>query len=346
MNWNDVLERSKTPAAPPRRVEKKDEEWKALLTPEQYRVTRQHGTERAFTGEYCEAHEPGIYACVCCGTELFDSTTKFESGTGWPSFTEPVQDNVIRYKLDNSWGMERVEVLCNVCDAHLGHVFPDGPRPSGLRFCINSASLKKTESQQGQAATQSADRSSTEAEPTESGHLETAVVGGGCFWCIEAYLDQLQGVHSVTSGYAGGHTDNPTYYAVCDGNTGHAEVVEVEFDPAVLSYTDLLRVFMIMHNPTTLNRQGADVGTQYRSIILTNSEEQARIAREVVQEFAPHFDKPIVTEIAPLQKFYPAELQHQDYYKNDPSKAYCQSVISPKLSKMREYFKGFLKTEG
>ncbi|RYY97007.1 MAG: peptide-methionine (R)-S-oxide reductase, partial [Chitinophagaceae bacterium] len=165
MNWNDVLDHSRKPATPDTRVEKTDAEWKALLTPEQYRVTRQHGTERAFTGEYCEAHAPGIYACVCCGTPLFDSTTKFESGTGWPSFTEPVKDNAIRYKLDNSWGMERVEVLCNTCDAHLGHVFPDGPRPSGLRFCINSASLRKTES-------------ADEATAASERPLETATVGG------------------------------------------------------------------------------------------------------------------------------------------------------------------------
>ena len=338
MNWNDVLEHSKKPLPAPRRVEKTKEEWKAQLTPEQYRVTREHGTERAFTGEYCEAHAPGIYACVCCGTELFDSTTKFESGTGWPSFTVPVREDVIRYKLDNSWGMQRVEVLCNVCDAHLGHVFPDGPPPSGLRFCINSASLKKTDLRQAQDDNANTDRSST-----ATGNLETATVGGGCFWCIEAYLDQLTGVHSVTSGYAGGHTENPDYRAVCNGDTGHAEVVQVEFDPNMISYSDLLKVFLIMHNPTTKNRQGADVGTQYRSIILTHNDRQAQIAKHVLEEMQPYYEKPIVTEIVPLEKFYPAELYHQDYYKNDPSKAYCQSVISPKLAKMREYFKGFLK---
>jgi peptide-methionine (R)-S-oxide reductase len=145
MNWNDVLQLSKANPKPDKKVTKTKEEWKALLTPEQYRVTREHGTERAFTGEYCELFVAGKYDCVCCGTPLFDSITKFESGTGWPSFTEPVKDNVIQYHKDTSWGMTRVEVLCNVCDAHLGHVFPDGPKPSGLRFCINSASLRKEE---------------------------------------------------------------------------------------------------------------------------------------------------------------------------------------------------------
>lgn len=130
---------------PPRRVEKTDEEWKQQLTPEQYQVARQSGTEQPFTGEYCEAHQPGLYACVCCGTELFNSEEKFESRSGWPSFTEPIQENTIKYIEDSSHGMQRIEVLCNVCDAHLGHVFPDGPPPTGLRYCVNSASLSLVE---------------------------------------------------------------------------------------------------------------------------------------------------------------------------------------------------------
>jgi peptide-methionine (R)-S-oxide reductase len=146
IDWKQVNRyAAKGNPAPPRRVEKSAEEWKQQLTSEQYQVTREHGTEQPFSGEYCEAHQPGLYACVCCGTELFDSQEKFESRSGWPSFTEPVEDNVIRYKEDFSYGMHRIEVLCNVCDAHLGHVFPDGPEPTGLRYCINSASLKLME---------------------------------------------------------------------------------------------------------------------------------------------------------------------------------------------------------
>ncbi|HVK96322.1 MAG TPA: bifunctional methionine sulfoxide reductase B/A protein [Flavisolibacter sp.] len=328
MNWKDVLNCAKNNPAPDRVVKKTVEEWKRLLTPEQFRVTRQHGTERPFSGEYCESHTPGIYACVCCGTELFDSTLKFDSGTGWPSFTEPVKQNVIRYDLDNSYGMQRVEVLCNICEAHLGHVFPDGPAPTGLRFCINSASLQKVE---------------VNSEKTDSKKLEAATMGGGCFWCIEAILDELEGVESVTSGYAGGTKENPTYQQVCTGTTGHAEVVQVSFNPKVISYADLIRVFLMMHNPTTLNRQGADFGTQYRSIILYHNAEQEKIAKAVIKEFQPHFEKPIVTEVVPLDVFYKAEEHHQQYYKKDPFKGYCQSVINPKLSKMREYFKDHLK---
>ncbi len=143
LKWIDVIRLStKGNLTPPQRIEKSEAEWKKILTEEQFQIARLKGTERAFTGEYCEAHAPGLYACVCCDTLLFDSTVKFESGSGWPSFTQAVQENVINYNKDSSYGMVRVEVMCNVCDGHLGHVFSDGPEPSGLRYCINSASIK------------------------------------------------------------------------------------------------------------------------------------------------------------------------------------------------------------
>lgn len=146
LKWNDVLQfAGKGNPVPPNRVVKTDAEWKDLLTDEEFYITRKKGTERAFTGEYCEAHDPGLYACRCCGTLLFDSSLKFESGTGWPSFTQPYTIDVVAYHKDVSFGMVRVEVTCNVCDAHLGHVFPDGPAPGGLRYCINSASIKLVE---------------------------------------------------------------------------------------------------------------------------------------------------------------------------------------------------------
>ena len=144
MNWNRIIEFAKKGGlAPGQSIQKSEQEWRTQLTHEQFRVTRQHGTERPFSGEYCESYDPGVYGCVCCGTSLFDSTEKFESGTGWPSFTQPLNDNSIKYIMDSSFGMVRIETLCNVCDAHLGHVFPDGPKPSGLRYCMNSVSLTK-----------------------------------------------------------------------------------------------------------------------------------------------------------------------------------------------------------
>lgn len=143
LNWNHVIKFANhgTPA-PERRVDKTEEEWKALLTPEQFRITRKKGTERAGSGALCHAYDAGKYSCICCGTELFDSTIKFNSGTGWPSFTQPIQENAVKYEKDTSFGMVRVEAMCNTCDAHLGHVFPDGPEPSGLRYCINSESIQ------------------------------------------------------------------------------------------------------------------------------------------------------------------------------------------------------------
>lgn len=143
LNWDDILNFSKngTPE-PTRRIEKTNEEWKSILTKEQYQVARLKGTERPGSGAFCESYEEGIYSCVCCGTELFNSTIKYSSGTGWPSFTQPIQENAIKYIGDYSFGMQRIEVLCNTCDAHLGHVFPDGPPPSGLRYCVNSVSIQ------------------------------------------------------------------------------------------------------------------------------------------------------------------------------------------------------------
>lgn len=143
LNWNDVIKYTNDGnPTPDRRVEKTEAEWKEILTPEQFRITRLKGTEAAHSGELCSAHEAGLYSCVCCGTELFDSTIKFESGTGWPSFTQPIKENNIKYDKDTAYGMVRVEVMCNTCDGHLGHVFPDGPAPSGLRYCVNSESIK------------------------------------------------------------------------------------------------------------------------------------------------------------------------------------------------------------
>ena len=175
--------------------------------------------------------------------------------------------------------------------------------------------------------------------------MEEATLGGGCFWCMEAVFDELRGVDKVVSGFSGGHVPNPSYERVCQGDTGHAEVVEVTFDPAVLSYRDLLRIFFTVHDPTTLNRQGDDVGTQYRSVIFTHSAEQARIAHEVIDEITSRhlFDRPVVTQIEPFKAFYPAEGYHQHYYADHRNQPYCTLVISPKVAKFRKEYADRLK---
>jgi len=170
---------------------------------------------------------------------------------------------------------------------------------------------------------------------------EIATLGGGCFWCLEAIYDQLKGVADVVSGYSGGHIENPNYKAVCSGTTGHAEVVQITFDPEVVSFKDLLAIFFTIHDPTTLNRQGADVGTQYRSVIYYHSQEQKNIAEKVIHDLDREalWSKPIVTEVSPFEIFYPAEDYHQEYFQRNPNQGYCQVIIEPKVAKFRkEYF--------
>jgi peptide-methionine (S)-S-oxide reductase len=175
---------------------------------------------------------------------------------------------------------------------------------------------------------------------------EVATLGGGCFWCIEAMFKLLHGVKRVVSGYAGGHADNPSYEQLYSEDTGHAEVIQVTFDPKVITYRELLEIFYASHDPTTLNRQGNDIGPQYRSIILYHDTRQKQIAEEVTREFAPTlWDKPDVTEIGPLETFWPAEDYHQDYYLKNPEVAYCQVIINPKVAKFRQKFADKLKTD-
>jgi peptide-methionine (S)-S-oxide reductase len=174
---------------------------------------------------------------------------------------------------------------------------------------------------------------------------ELATLAGGCFWCLEAVYKELRGVERVVSGYAGGHVERPNYRDVCDGTTGHAEVVQITFDPSLVSYKELLEVFFTIHDPTTLNRQGADVGTQYRSAVFYHSPEQREMAEQTIAEMeaARVWDSPIVTEVAPLTKFYPAEDYHQDYFEKNPSQPYCRAVVEPKVSKFRKLFLDRLK---
>ena len=323
LKWLDIIAfASHGNPTPDKRVEKTKEEWKALLSPEQFTITRLKGTERAFSSELCSYFEPGRYACVCCSTELFDAEKKFDSGTGWPSFTQPIKENAVAYHKDSSFGMQRIEALCNTCDAHLGHVFQDGPMPSGLRYCINAVSLKKL--------------------ATGEKKID---FGGGCFWCTEALFQRLKGVVKVESGYSGGTVQNPTYREVCSGKTGHAEIVEITYRPEEISFEDLLRIHLSTHNPTTVDRQGADWGSQYRSIIFYRTEEERQSALNIIEELQPFYRDMIVTQLQMFEHFYKAEDYHQDYYNRNQQAEYCQAVIDPKLSKFRELFQDNMKEE-
>jgi peptide methionine sulfoxide reductase msrA/msrB len=278
------------------------------LTDEEARVILRKGTEPAFCGNLVDNHKEGTYVCRLCGLPLFASGAKFDSGTGWPSFFQPADPAHVRTEVDRSHGMVRHEILCARCGGHLGHVFSDGPGPTGLRFCVNSVSLAFIEK-----GTELPERS----RPVRTA---TAYVAGGCFWGVEDRLQQVPGVIDAVSGYQGGHVPNPTYKTVCGGKTGHAETVRVTFDPARVSYREVLEWFFRIHDPTQLNRQGPDVGEQYRSAIFAADEGQHREALSFVEEQRsnPRFaGRRIVTQVvgrAQAGGFYVAEDYHQDYH--------------------------------
>ncbi|MBX3023935.1 bifunctional methionine sulfoxide reductase B/A protein [bacterium] len=311
------------------------EELKQTLTPEQYRVTQECGTEPPFHNAYWDNHEPGIYVDVVTGEPLFSSRDKFDSGSGWPSFTKPLEPNVVETS-DRSHGMVRVEVRSKHGDSHLGHVFDDGPRDAGgRRYCINSASLrfipasKLAEEGYGQYAAQFAaapGAATTPAASEQSAHREVAILAGGCFWGMEDILRKIPGVLETEVGYTGGWLEHPTYEDTHDSKSGHAEAVKVTFDPAVLSYETLLEQwFFRMHDPTTLNRQGNDVGTQYRSAIFYTSEAQRQTAEAVKQrvDASGKWKNPVVTEIVAASAWWPAEGYHQDYLQKHPNGYTC-----------------------
>lgn len=292
----------------------------AALTPEQKRITQAAGTERAFCGTLLDNKREGFYACVVCGLPLFKSDDKFTSGTGWPSFTFPYDRDHVIGRSDDTLGMSRTEIVCARCDAHLGHVFEDGPEPTGLRFCLNSESLEFV------------DADGEIPERSRPISMATAYFAGGCFWGIEYAYSKLPGVKSASSGYQNGETENPDYKAVCTGNTGHAESVKVLYDPEIIDYETLVRFFFDIHDPTTMNRQGFDIGTQYRSGIYTVGADQDATARRVVEELSREkrfADSPIVTEIQKAETFHEAEVYHQDYV--DRTGRACHPGIGPAI---------------
>ena len=321
LKWMDVIRfANQGSPKPDQRVEKSAAEWKDILSPDVFSIARQKGTERANSSAMCSLFEPGKYNCACCGTYLFDASEKFDSGSGWPSFTQPALPNVIDYIKDTTFGMQRVEVTCSTCDAHLGHVFPDGPEPSGLRYCINALSMKK-----------------------QDNNLKKLVLGGGCFWCTEAVFQEIKGVTKVTSGFSGGDIRNPTYREVCSGKTKHAEVIEITYDASIVTFSDLVFIHLLTHDPTLLNQQGADIGEHYRSVVFYHNEAEFEAAKLVMAKVQEAYNNPIVTALTPFEAFYPADAEHQNFYKENTEQGYCRVVIDPKLRKMRALFKDQLK---
>ena len=269
-------------------------------------VIENKGTERAWTGEYTSLKDDGTYLCKKCGQALFRSNDKFDSHCGWPSFDDEIPGAIKR--IPDADGM-RTEIVCSNCGGHLGHVFEgEGFTSKNLRHCVNSVSVDFV------------------ADDLEKGRYETAILAGGCFWGVEYYLQQMDGVQSVVSGYTGGHVKNPSYKEVCTGRTGHAEAVKVVYDPDKVSYEDVVRTFLEIHDPTQVGRQGPDIGEQYRSGIFYMNEYQRQIAQKLLNILRDKgYD--IATELTRASEFYEAEKYHQDYYFEKGSTPYCHGYV-------------------
>lgn len=269
-------------------------------------VIENKGTERAWTGEYTNLKDDGTYLCKKCGQALFRSDDKFDSHCGWPSFDDEIPGAIKR--IPDADGM-RTEIVCSNCGGHLGHVFEgEGFTSKNLRHCVNSVSVDFV------------------ADNLEKGRFETAILAGGCFWGVEYYLQKMEGVESVVSGYTGGHVINPTYKEVCTGRTGHAEAVKVIYDPDKVSYEDVVRTFLEIHDPTQINRQGPDIGEQYRSAIFYMNEYQRKIA-EILLNILREKGYDISTQLSRASKFYEAEKYHQDYYFEKGTTPYCHGYV-------------------
>jgi len=272
------------------------------LTAEEKRVIVQKGTEPPFSGEYLTNKEPGTYLCKRCGAELYRSDDKFDSHCGWPSFDDEIAGAVKRVP---DADRIRTEIICANCGGHLGHVFGgEGLTDKNIRHCVNSISLVFVP----------ADKAAT--KPMK------AYFVGGCFWGVEYWFEKTEGVITARSGYMGGTVEKPTYEQVCSGRTGHAETVEVEYDPMQVSFEQLAKLFFEIHDPTQRDRQGPDIGKQYRSAIFYVDEQQKQIARQLVKQLRKKGFN-VVTQLQPAKKFWPAEQYHQNYYEKKDKQPYC-----------------------
>lgn len=270
------------------------------LTPEEERVIVNRGTELPFTGKFLHNKEPGTYTCRRCGAGLYQSADKFESGCGWPSFDDEIAGAVTR-KPDPDG--RRVEIVCTACDAHLGHVFAgEGFTEKNTRHCVNSISLDFVPAGKKQSA--------------------TAIFAAGCFWGVEHLMKQTSGVKSTEVGYTGGTMSKPDYRSVCNGNTGHVEAVKIEFDPAVVTYEQLTRLFFEIHDFSQTDGQGPDIGQQYLSVIFYADETQKKTAEGVI-ELLKKMGHKVATDLRPAAEFWPAEDYHQDYYVKTGKAPYC-----------------------
>lgn len=298
------------------------------LTDLQKHVTMEGGTERAFNNKYWDNKKDGIYVDVITGKPLFSSKDKYDSGTGWPSFTKPIEENSLEEKLDTTHGMRRVEIKSSSSNAHLGHVFDDGPADKGgKRFCMNSAALQFVAKEDlikkgyGKYLTIFGEKAPK---------YEKAYFAGGCFWGMEKLFSQQTGVENVVNGYSGGSFKNPTYEVIATGITGHAETIEVTFDPKETSYDKLLKFFFQIHDPTTLNQQGNDIGSQYRSTIFYINNMQKRTANNIIRTANKSgvFNNKIVTTVEEFNEFFQAEEYHQDYLQKHPYGYSCHRIRS------------------
>ena len=281
------------------------------LTPEEERVIIHKGTERPYTGKYTDHKKQGVYLCKRCDAPLYRSEDKFDSHCGWPSFDDEIEGAVKR--VPDADGV-RTEIICNNCGGHLGHVFlGEGYTEKNTRHCVNSISMKFVPEDEYD-----------EQQATKQNETHRAIFASGCFWGTEYHLNKQPGVISTTVGYTGGDVDNPTYEQVCSGTTGHAEAVEVVYDPSKTSYEKLAKIFFETHDPTQVNRQGPDIGEQYRSAVFYMNDEQKKITEKLIG-ILEEKGLDVATEVTKAGEFYDAEKYHQDYYDKTGKRPYCHT---------------------